>query len=171
MVLGVIITGLGPLIPYLADYEERMELQYSFLFTCRAVGYILSTFIARLTEKWLKLHQLVALALLLQCFMIPFCFAFDLRLKGALLFISSIGTQWMNIGINLCLISLMEKHNLHAWMQIAHGTFGIGGLLGPYFVSLLEIRTFIAFGLTALLVIPIYLLTPSPEEKVEEGVK
>ena len=52
------------------------------------------------------------------------------------MFILSFGNSWTDISINICIIMLFEKDNLNAWMQVAHGMFGIGGLAGAYVVYL-----------------------------------
>ena len=46
----------------------------------------------------------------------------------------SIGNSWIDIGVNVCVIELFKKRRLDIWLQIAHGGFGVGGLLSPYIV-------------------------------------
>ena len=48
-------------------------------------------------------------------------------------------------------------------MLIAHGIFGIGGLLGPYLIYVFENISFAVFGALMVITIPFYLRNKSPE--------
>ena len=76
------------------------------------------------------------IAFLLSGFTIPFSLMVNMNMKGLFMFLASIGGSFIDIGVNLCIIKLFEKKNMNAWLQICHGAFGIGGLLGPYAVYL-----------------------------------
>lgn len=48
-------------------------------------------------------------------------------------------------------------------MQVSHGAFGIGGLLGPCFVFLLGFQSFTVLGVIFLVSSPAYIILSSPE--------
>lgn len=54
---GAILTGLGPLIPYLADEQHVPETEYSFLFFARASGFVVGACLVKIVEKLLSFHN------------------------------------------------------------------------------------------------------------------
>lgn len=86
-------------------------------------------------------------------------------MKGFILFIASVGCAWFDCVINICIIELFSE-NVDMYLQVSHGAFGIGGLLGPYIVYLFEINTFTIIGFINLLFIFIYWYEPSPEDRM-----
>jgi fucose permease len=59
----MMITSLGPINPYLAEAENRSEIEYSILFTCRAIGFLIGALSVHLFEDKLSLHQLLVLGI------------------------------------------------------------------------------------------------------------
>ena len=45
---GAILTGLGPLIPYLAEKQQVSETEYSFLFLNRAIGFVIGAILVKI---------------------------------------------------------------------------------------------------------------------------
>ena len=86
-------------------------------------------------------------------------------MKGTFIVLISIGGSWIDISVNVCIIELFKNNNLDKWMQIAHGAFGIGGLLGPYLVYIFETNTFLYLGLISFILIPFLIWEKSPEDK------
>ena len=54
------------------------------------------------------------------------------------------------------------------FLQILHGAFGIGGLLGPVVVYLFDYNTMTLVGLIMLITVPFYYYLPSVEMKEKE---
>jgi MFS family permease len=163
-VVGCIITSLGPLFPYLAELEQRQETEYSFLFLSRAIGYILGSLLIKVAEKYMIFHRIIIISLLSLFTVVPFTFAQTLNQKGLFVFVMSVGNAWTDIGLNICIIETFKKtKNLDQWLQIAHGGFGIGGLIGPYVVYLFEEYSFLVLGAMGIVLIPFYFIFPSPE--------
>ena len=77
---------------------------------------------------------MVVIALAFSSLAIPFVYSTTFMTKGIFAFIMSIGNSWIDIGVNVCVIELFKKRRLDIWLQIAHGGFGVGGLLSPYIV-------------------------------------
>ncbi len=72
---GAIFTGLGPLIPYLAEKQGVLETDYSFLFLYRAFGFVIGSIAAKFVEKYLSFHQtLITLSTLLFISLTMFAF-------------------------------------------------------------------------------------------------
>ena len=101
---------------------------------CRAVGYVIGCLLIKVVQKLLKLHQLIIIALAFSGFFVLFSLASSMYFKGFLFFLGSIGNSWIDTTINICIIELFQTKNLNKWMQICHGAFGVGGLIGPIIV-------------------------------------
>lgn len=85
----------------------------------------------------MTLHQLIALGvLMMSLFSIFFGLTDNLYLKGFCIYVSSIGSSFQDITINLAAMDCFKGDNLSSWLQSIHGAFGIGGLLGPFAVYL-----------------------------------
>lgn len=52
-------------------------------------------------------------------------------------------------------------------MLICHGMFGIGGLLGPIFVYIFEIYSFLFMGVIIALITPFYIKLNTPEDRMK----
>ena len=165
ILLGVIITALGPLFPYLAAVEDHIETDYSFLFLCRAAGYISGSLLIKALQKHFTLHRLAAASVFLNVFALPLTHTSSLALKGVFVFVFSIGNSWTDITINVSIIETFKPKEVDSWLQVCHGAFGIGGLLGPYIVYLLEANTYFILGFCGLILCPFFFFFLSPETK------
>ena len=52
--LGGIISGLGPLIPFLANEMNMHETDFGIVFTSRGIGYMFGCWLIGHTEKYFK---------------------------------------------------------------------------------------------------------------------
>ncbi len=52
-------------------------------------------------------------------------------------------------------------------MLICHGVFGIGGLIGPIFVYIFEIYSFLVMGFLIVAVTPLYIKLKTPEDHMK----
>ena len=48
---GLLINGLGPLIPYFSDRSNIVETEYSFLFSCRSFGMLGGAMILKFLQQ------------------------------------------------------------------------------------------------------------------------
>lgn len=64
-----------------------------------------------------------------------------LWVRGALIFISSIGGSLQEITVNLAALRAFHGDHTAMWLQMVHGFFGIGGLAGPLAVYIFELKT------------------------------
>ena len=137
IIFGAIWTCLGPMFPFLAEEENRNQTQYSFFFTCRAFGFVTGALtVGRLSSRF-SLHMLLSGGIaMMGCFSSIFYFTSSLSLRGAFIFLASMGCACQDITINLAVLECFKGKDVALWLQFVHGCFGIGGLLGPFVVYL-----------------------------------
>lgn len=88
-------------------------------------------------EKYLNLHQFISLGVgLMGLSCVAFTYVDDLYAKGVFVFLASIGGSYQDIGVNMACLESFRGSNPSMWLQICHGFFGIGGLIGPFLVYL-----------------------------------
>ena len=86
----------------------------------------------------------------------------DMISKALLLFLVSIMNATIDIFVNMATIEAKKNDNLDKWLQISHGAFGIGGLIGPILVYLFGEWSFASMSVVFLLTGPAYLFLKSP---------
>ena len=161
---GMLVTSLGPYIPYIAEDENRHETSYSFIFLCRAIGTILGSFLSKIWQKYFSFHRIIAFSLItFSLGSVSFGLATSDFSRGLSMLIACIGSSQLNVFEHLCIIETFKHDNLDAWLQINHGMFGVGGLIGPFLVFLLEKNTFLCLGLIGLLCAPPFFFLISPD--------
>jgi hypothetical protein len=79
------------------------------------------------------------------------------------IFFISIGGSWNSISVNIAVLETFKSKELDSWLQVCHGAFGVGGLLGPYIVYLFELNTYYILGVCGLVLCPLYFCFTSPE--------
>lgn len=55
-------------------------------------------------------------------------------MKGVCIFVASIGCAYQDVCVNLAALVAFNKDNMAMWLQMIHGFFGVGGLIGPFVV-------------------------------------
>ena len=91
-----------------------------------------------------------------------FSFIPELPLKTCFIFVTGIMNAQLDVFINMSIIEEEKNNRLDFWLQVSHGAFGIGGLIGPFFVYLFGFQSFIAIGIVFLCVSPAYMILKSP---------
>lgn len=138
LVYGAVVNSLGPLFPYLSAAEHLPETEYSMLFMFRAGGYLLGCTISKLVEHKLTHHTYLSIASLLLALSCLF-FAVvpsTMGLKCALMLLGGWGCAMANMFLHACIIGLYRHGLLEWYLIVAHGVYGVGGLIGPLLVSL-----------------------------------
>lgn len=132
--LGLGMSALGPMLPYLAENINVSLAQISFLFTASSLGYLIgSAGGGRLYDRC-KGHKLMILALVLMILMgilIPIIPVFSLLL--IVMFIFGIGMGLIDIGGNVNLLWVFQSR-VGPYMNALHFSFGIGAFLSPIIV-------------------------------------
>ena len=129
--LGLTVTALGPMLPYLAENVGVSFAQISFLFTTGSLGYLIgSAGGGRLYDRF-KGHHLLILSLILMVFtviLIPLTTTFSLLL--VILFLLGLGQGLLDIGGNVNLLWVFQKR-VGPYMNALHFFFGVGAFLSP----------------------------------------
>lgn len=132
--LGLGLSALGPMLPYLADHVGVSLAQISFLFTASSLGYMIgSTGGGRLYDRF-KGHPLMLLALILMIIMvvlIPLTTYFYLLLL--ILFLLGLGQGTLDVGGNVNLLWVFQAR-VGPYMNALHFCFGVGAFLSPIIV-------------------------------------
>ena len=167
LLLGFQITGLGPIIPYMADEYGYKETEYSFLFSCRSFGMLLGCVLCKYLQHLSRSPSNHAL-LMAGCLgtavtLVLFTWATTLLSQGIWFFIASILYAPAELIPNICLIMINPAESMEFWLLISHGMFGVGALLGPFFVYFFELNAFLVSGMTFLVLLPFLYYLPSPE--------
>lgn len=92
-----------------------------------------------------------------------FYFTDSLPLRGAFVFLGAMGCACQDITINLAVLECFKGPNVALWLQVVHGCFGCGGLLGPFIVYVFELETLTVLGMVSMTVIVFYFKIPSPD--------
>ena len=74
----------------------------------------------------------------------------------------------LDIFINMSIIEEEKNNQLDFWLQVSHGAFGIGGLVGPLFVFWLGFHSYIGISVIFILVAPSYIFLKSPDVEKRE---
>ena len=99
---GALLLGIGPLIPYYAQKDHRMESQYSIVLLSRTIGYVAGSFLVKILEKCLSIHQCLAFGLLVTgIFSILFNYSTSLLLMSITLGFASFGLANIDIMCNV----------------------------------------------------------------------
>jgi MFS transporter, FHS family, Na+ dependent glucose transporter 1 len=129
--LGLGMSALGPMLPYLANQVGVTFAQISFLFTSSSLGYLLgSAGGGRLFDRF-KGHQLMMIAILtmaLTISLIPVSPYFVLLL--AVMFIFGISQGIVDVGGNVNLLWVFQGR-VGPYMNALHFCFGVGAFLSP----------------------------------------
>ena len=129
--LGLGMSALGPMLPYLANQVGVTFAQISFLFTSSSLGYLLgSAGGGRLFDRF-KGHQLMLIALITMAItlsLIPLSLYFVLLL--AIMFIFGMSQGMIDVGGNVNLLWVFQGR-VGPYMNALHFCFGVGAFLSP----------------------------------------
>lgn len=78
------------------------------------------------------------------------------------MFLAALGCAKISVFDTLAILKGFKNDNVDVWLQINHGAFGIGGLIGPFIVYFYEINAFAFIGILMVLHFWIYFQLPSP---------
>jgi hypothetical protein len=102
---GAILTGLGPLIPYLAEKQQVSETEYSFLFFNRAIGFVIGAILVKICEKKLTFHQILMIfSTLIFISLALFSNTQDMVMQGAYVLLGSIFCATTEIILNVSIL-------------------------------------------------------------------
>ncbi len=133
--VGIGVSALGPLLPFLADNVNVSLGQISFAFTAQNLGYLIGS----LGGGWLydrfKSHKLMAISLFLMVvtgLLIPVMAGFSGLL--VVLFFFGLGVGTIDVGENLNMVWIFKSH-VTPYLNAIHFIFGLGAFFTPLIIT------------------------------------
>ena len=112
---GMIITGLGPLIPYFTDKTGIIATDYTFLFSCCSFGMLFGALLQKAIQHHTKLthHFLLSVACALLVFTSTlFAWANSPAIQGLWMALSSMCYSIIEIGVNIPALRVNPSQDL-----------------------------------------------------------
>lgn len=166
--LGTVTPSLGTALPFLAERTGVSLDIASSMFSARALGFMLGSFVIGRVLERLPAHGVIQAALLLMAFtVLGLAVAPAFILMLLLLVATGFFTAWMDVGTNI-LIVWQLRAKVTPFLTGMHFIWGIGALLTPLIIVHLQLRTgalLAPFALIALFVaacVLLYVRMPSP---------
>lgn len=139
--LGMTAASLGPTLPGLAAHTDSDLGQISFLFTARALGYLLGSLRGGRAYDRLPGHPLIGVLLLVMGALVALIpLSAQLWLVTLLLFAVSLAEGAVDVGGNTLLVWVHQK-NVGPYMNALHFFFGVGALIAPLIAAQALLRT------------------------------
>jgi len=133
--VGIGISMLGPLLPFLADQVSVSLGRMGFAFTAQNLGYLIGS----LSGGWLfdrvRTHRLMTLFLLVMIltgFLIPLMSWFSTLL--IVLFFFGLGVGAIDVGTNLNMVWIFQS-GVGPYLNALHFIFGIGAFFTPLIIT------------------------------------
>lgn len=133
--VGILNTLPGASLPQLAHNTQTALAVAGEMFTLSAFGFLLGALLAGLFSRQIRPHHLLLLGLLLLAagsLATPLTGSFLVLLVGQLL--KGFGIGLINIGLNT-ILTLSFQETLSEKLNIIHGMYGLGALLGPLLLA------------------------------------
>jgi fucose permease len=166
--LGLVTASLGPTLPDLAAHTQTQLGEISFLFTARALGYLLGSFLGGRLYDRVSGHSLMAAALIVMATMATLTPLLSLLwLLAVVLLILGMAEGTVDVGGNTLLV-WVYRHKVGPFMNGLHFFFGAGAFLSPIIIAqTVSVSGDIiwAYWVLALLMLPVViwlLRLPSP---------
>jgi FHS family Na+ dependent glucose MFS transporter 1 len=173
--LGAVISGLGPFIPFKAQAINAKETDFGVVFTFRGVGYVLASLgVGEIGDRYQPHHLLAVSFLLVGVTSFLAVYTEAVLPTAVVFFFSAVGCAGIDV---LSQSSIVEVHGskVDPWMQFLHFCFGLGSFISPLILATIGSNAYIALGLVSLLMIVPSFCFPSPvihknlEDKQEEN--
>jgi FHS family Na+ dependent glucose MFS transporter 1 len=133
--VGIGLSMLGPLLPFLADQVSISLGQMGFAFTAQNLGYLIGS----LSGGWLfdrvRTHRLMTLFLLVMIltgFLIPLMPWFSALL--IVLFFFGLGVGAVDVGTNLNMVWIFQS-GVGSYLNALHFIFGVGAFFTPLIIT------------------------------------
>jgi hypothetical protein len=91
-----------------------------------------------------------------------FTYVVDFVFQSVIIIVVAMLVSMINILVNVCVVEIQKNGDIHFWMLILHGTYGLGGLLGPMLISVFGIESYFIVGVLLGLLAPFYYRLKSP---------
>ena len=95
-------------------------------------------------------------------FLIFFSLVESIRVEGLCIYLYSFGSCYISVFISICIMESFKGPIREKFLFLVHGSFGLGGLVGPIIVYLLELNTFTFIGFLICCLAPFFWWKSSP---------
>ena len=103
--VGANLTSLGPLVPYIAERYGGEIIQYSFLFSARALGYLMGSLLSKLWLKFLSYHAINFISsIIMGIMLLLMLFVPSLWLQTVFIFFVGMMNAHLDVFTNMCTI-------------------------------------------------------------------
>ncbi|MCK4923359.1 MAG: MFS transporter [Spirochaetes bacterium] len=175
IILGLIVSIIGPTLPGLAEHTRTNLSEISFLFTTHSLGFLCGSLLAGRLYDRVRGHPPIAAAFLCMAVMLALVpLASLLWILAGILFILGIGEGLLDVGGNTLLV-WVHGSRVGPYMNGLHFFFGLGALLSPIIVAqIVRLSGDInwAYWVLAIMIFPliiVFLRLPSPPIHGSEG--
>lgn len=171
--LGMVTASLGPTLPGLAEHTRSSVGDMSFLFTARALGYLVGSLLGGRLYDRLAGHPLMAIVLGIMAVMmacLPLVFLLWALIAALLLLGMAQGV--VDVGGNTLLV-WVHRSKVGPFMNALHFFFGVGSFISPLIVAwAVAVNGDItwAYWILALIILPVAVwfgFLPSPQVQSE----
>jgi FHS family Na+ dependent glucose MFS transporter 1 len=133
--LGLVASSLGPTLLGLAENTQTLVREISFLFTARALGYMLGSLLGGRLYDRLSGHKVMTLALIAMAVMMTLTPMMSILWSLTLvLLLLGVGEGMLDVGGNTLLVWLY-RHKVGPYMNALHFFFGVGAFFGPIIIA------------------------------------
>lgn len=168
MALGTVTAALGPALPFLADRTGVGIEVASGLFSAKAFGFLVGSFVAGRFLERVQAHGLLQISLAAAALaMLAVPLSPDFGVVLAFLFVAGLFVGTVDVGANILIVWQM-KDRVAPFLTGLHFVWGLGALLAPIIVVQLNHRTgslwapFAVIAAMTALCIAWYLRLPMP---------
>ncbi len=168
MALGTVTAALGPSLPFLADRTGVSIEVASGMFSAKAFGFLIGSFVAGRCLERVRAHGLLQISLAAAAMtLLAVPVAPDFGVVLAFLFVTGLFVGTVDVGANILIVWQM-KDRVAPFMTGLHFIWGLGALLAPIIIVQLHHRTgslWVPFAVIAAMIavcIVLYLRLPAP---------
>jgi FHS family Na+ dependent glucose MFS transporter 1 len=172
---GLIGSSLGPILPDLAAQVSTPLNVISVIFTARAGGFLVGSFVGGKIIDRFKGHLYLVVCFIAQAMILAFIpFVTDFWLLISLLFISGITLGFVVVSASTYIV-WEHAENAAPWVSAQSFFNGVGNFLSPLVISLVissrgeYARSFWIYALVSIVLSALFLYVPSP--KIRESQK
>ncbi len=139
--LGTVSPALGPALPFLAERTGVSLDIASGMFSAKALGFLLGSFVTGRALERLPAHGVIQAALLVMALsMLALSLAPAFVFLLIILFVAGFFTAWLDVGSNI-LIGWQLKEKVAPFLTGLHFIWGCGALITPLVIVQLQLRT------------------------------
>lgn len=134
------------------------------MFFCKSIGFLGGSLLLNKIHDRKVFHTIMLWStILLFISMTLFTYIVNFVFQSFIIILIAMLCSMINILVNVCVVESQKSSDVHFWMLVLHGTYGIGGLISPMLISLFDIESYFIMGVLLGLLSPFYYKLQSPE--------